>query len=361
MKIKSLSIIFFLIQLSIQQAFSCSTFCLKDSNNIVFGRSYDYVIGYGYVMTNLRNIKKTRYLPYDETPTTWTSKFGSITFNQYGKEYPMGGMNETGLVVEVMWLPDTQYPNPDQRSAIDELGWVQYQLDNSASIKDVIENDKKIRISNKTLGKIHFLVTDNSGKSLIVEYLNGITNFYYDDKLPLPCLTNDSYSKSLAFIKNNRGFGGEAPIDYQNHSVGNSLNRFAIIADMLNKYKPEENISVIDYSFDILNKVKDEKESQFQIVYDIKHKKIYFCSLQSQNIKSVDFEKFDFDCSSKVMMIDINNSYEGNISNRFISYNAKTNYELVKKAYPESGFNLPENFIKALTDWTNVLRCDENK
>jgi len=229
-----LATILFLVTLYIQQAFCCSTFCLKDSNNIIYGRSYDWDIGYGYLMTNLRNINKTRYLPYDETPASWISKYGSVTFNQYGKEYPIGGINETGLVVEVMMLRDIQYPNQDERTAIDELGWVQYQLDNSASIKDVIESDKKIRISNKTFAKLHFLISDISGETLVVEFLNGKASFYYDENLPLPCLTNNTYYSSLIYLKKYSGFGGEVPIDYQNHSSNNSLERFAIISDMLN-------------------------------------------------------------------------------------------------------------------------------
>lgn len=91
-----------------QQALSCSTFCLKDSSNIIYGRSYDWDIGYGYMMTNLRNVTKTRFLAFDDTPATWTSQYGSVTFNQYGREYPIGGINETGLVVEVMTLRNTQ-------------------------------------------------------------------------------------------------------------------------------------------------------------------------------------------------------------------------------------------------------------
>ena len=178
--------IFVLIILTSQcfnQAYGCSTFCIIDNDNIVYGRSFDWDIGYGYVMTNLRNIYKTRYLPYDETPATWTSKYGSVTFNQYGREYPIGGINETGLVVETMILDKTKYPVRDIRSALDELGWVQYQLDNSATIYDVIESEKKIRISDNTRANIHFLITDQNGNTLIVEFLNSKATYYYDDNI----------------------------------------------------------------------------------------------------------------------------------------------------------------------------------
>ena len=357
----SLLIIISFSVLSIQQAICCSTFCLKDSKNIVFGRSYDWGIGYGYLMTNNRNVKKNRYLPFNETAASWTSKYGSITFNQYGKEYPIGGMNETGLVVEVMLLDDTKYSDQDARAAIDELGWVQYQLDNCATIKEVIESDKNIRISNKTAAKLHFLVTDSTGNTLAVEFINGKTTFHYGNNLPQKCLTNDTYDSSLSFLKNYSGFGGKLAVDYQSHSDDSSLTRFAIVADMLNKYKESPNNSIIDYSFNILDKVKDEEISQFQIVYDIKQKRIYFRSLQSNKIKSIDLNCFNFDCTSQSKMIDINISYKGNICNKFTPYDIKKNKELIIKAYQDTRINYPENTLDKLAEWTDNLTCVSNK
>ncbi|NVO10843.1 MAG: linear amide C-N hydrolase [Bacteroidales bacterium] len=357
-KLISLGIILFILA-TIQQVNACSTFCLKDSKNLVFGRSYDWNIGYGYMMTNLRNVKKTRFLPYDEKLTTWTSKYGSVTINQYGKEYPIGGMNEMGLVIDVMTLKDTYYPNPDERSAIDELGWVQYQLDNSASIQDVIESNKTIRISNKTFVKLHFLVSDASGRTLAVEFLNGVATFHYDENLPYKCLTNSTYDNSLVYLKNLNGFSGQTPVDYEHHISGNSLERFAICADMLNKYKEDINTSIIDYSFDILNKVKDDVRSQFQIVYDLKNKEIHFRSLQSSNIKMVKLSSFNFDCTSKPMMIDVNTTSDGNIFNKFSQYDSTANRELVIKSYRETGIKLPENIILKIARWPENLKCSQ--
>jgi penicillin V acylase-like amidase (Ntn superfamily) len=42
-------------------------------------------------------------------PAKWVSRYGSVTFNQYGCENPTGGMNEAGLVVEQMWLDESAY------------------------------------------------------------------------------------------------------------------------------------------------------------------------------------------------------------------------------------------------------------
>lgn len=358
--ISKLKIFVFIILTSqcFQQAYGCSTFCITDNDNIIFGRSFDWDIGFGYVMTNLRNISKTRYLPYDETPATWTSKYGSVTFNQYGREYPIGGINETGLVVETMVSDETVYPARDKRPALDELGWVQYQLDNSATIYDVIESEKKIRISDKTRAKIHFLITDQYGNTLIVEFLKGKATYYYDDNISQKCLTNNTYKKSLMFLRNHIGFGGEIPINYQNPS---SLERFAVIADMINTYKTENNISIIDYSFDILDKVKDNKRSQFQIVYDIKQKKICFRTLKSNQIKSVNLLSFNFDCTSEVMMIDVNTVIKGEINNSFIPYDLMKNKKLVKKSYKKSGIKLSKKIFIELAEWPSRLKCVDDK
>lgn len=83
-------------------AISCTTFVLKNSNNLVFGRNLDWFSDNGIVVINKLNIKKTALVFPPEKPVTWTSRYGSITFNQFGKEFPFGGINEKGLVVELM-------------------------------------------------------------------------------------------------------------------------------------------------------------------------------------------------------------------------------------------------------------------
>jgi choloylglycine hydrolase len=105
-------------------SFACTTFFLNDNGHYYFGRNYDWVTGNGMVMTNARNVNKTSAVK--GTDFNWTSQYGNITFNQYGKEFPTGGMNEKGLVVELMWLDETKYPSADKRPAFDVLQWIQY-------------------------------------------------------------------------------------------------------------------------------------------------------------------------------------------------------------------------------------------
>ncbi|MET0752601.1 MAG: linear amide C-N hydrolase, partial [Pyrinomonadaceae bacterium] len=137
-----------LSSLLFQSAFACTTFCLKSNNEVLFGRNYDWMIGDGLVFVNKRGVSKTS--TKEENPAKWISKYGSLTFNQYGRETPMGGMNEAGLVIELMWLDGTKYPAKDKRPALDVLEWIQYQLDTSATTEEVLKNIENVRIEDRT-------------------------------------------------------------------------------------------------------------------------------------------------------------------------------------------------------------------
>src|SRR5688572_4523016 len=159
--------------LAINIASACTTFFLAKNGQLAFGRNYDWLTDAGMVCTNLRGLSKTSMKMPEGSSITWVSKYGSITFNQYGKEFPMGGMNERGLVIEMMWLDGSQYPKPDKRPALYVLQWIQYQLDNSASVKEVIATNKRIRISSQANPPIHYLVADSYGDAATIEFLNG--------------------------------------------------------------------------------------------------------------------------------------------------------------------------------------------
>src|SRR6266850_1892436 len=93
-------------------ATACTTFCLRDGNHVLFGRNYDFGIGEGLVLVNKRGVAKTSAVSGDR-PAGWASKYGSVTFNQFGREFPTGGINEKGLTVELMMLEGSEYPSRD--------------------------------------------------------------------------------------------------------------------------------------------------------------------------------------------------------------------------------------------------------
>src|SRR5215210_4777214 len=117
-----------LLVLGASAADACTTFCTRG----LFGRNYDFEIGHGMVLVNKRGLTKTSQR---EQPASWTSRYGSVTFNQFGRDNATGGMNEKGLVVELMWLGGTEYPKADARPELGTLEWIQYQLDTAATVQ----------------------------------------------------------------------------------------------------------------------------------------------------------------------------------------------------------------------------------
>ena len=79
------------------QADACTAFCIKDSNNLLVAKNLDWPVGDGLILVNKRGLFKEAYISGSKR-ISWTSRYGSITFNQFGKEFPLGGMNEKGLV-----------------------------------------------------------------------------------------------------------------------------------------------------------------------------------------------------------------------------------------------------------------------
>ena len=112
-----------LVNAAPRAAAACTTFMLERGAERVVGKSYDWYMGQGLVLVNKRGVAK-RSLPVKpgDRPAQWQSRHASVTFNQYGREFPAGGMNDAGLVVEIMWLDSSTYEKADDRLRDDDGG-----------------------------------------------------------------------------------------------------------------------------------------------------------------------------------------------------------------------------------------------
>ena len=294
----------------VQQAIACSTFFINHNGQMVFGRNYDWVAGTGLLCTNHRGLAKTGFKVEDGEPVKWVSKYGSLTFNQYGKEFPTGGMNEKGLVVELMWLDETVYPQKDERPVVNVLQWIQYQLDNAATVAEVIASDKLIRITS-TGTPLHYLVADASGNVATIEFLNGKMVVHTGKSLPMTVLTNSTYAESAQYAK-------AALARNETGDNSSSMGRFVRACDMVRKYEGGKlNTSLIDHSFNILDAVSQGDYTKWSIVYDITNRKIYFRTNAVKEVRSVAFFNMRFSCEDKPLAFNINQQSKGDISKSF--------------------------------------------
>ena len=314
----------FLALVSVNTAHTCTTFLLHHNGKMVFGRNYDWMADAGMVFTNQRGLMKTSFKQADGNTISWASLYGSITFNQYGKEFPTGGMNEKGLVVELMWLDGTVYPKPDERPALGVLQWIQYQLDNHATIEDVIASDKTVRItSNGT--PLHYLVADAGGHAATIEFLEGRMRVHKGNDLPMPVLTNDTYSTSIG-----------------SHRAGasrktNSLERFTTACNMIQQYKLNAvSGSMVNESFAILDKVAQGNFTKWSIVYDISNKQIWFKTEKYKQLRSVNFSSFNFSCNFPSKQINMNGSEQGDIGRMFLDFSDIDNRQILEQTLEQS-------------------------
>jgi penicillin V acylase-like amidase (Ntn superfamily) len=307
----------------------CTSFCITYQDTILFGNNLDWHVGDGLVIVNKRNVAKTGCW-FSDKPT-WTSKYGSITINQFGREFPSRGMNEAGLVIGEMTLTETQFPDPDSRSPISLLQWTQYQLDNCATIEEVIETDSKIRIEQNEYHS-HFFFADSSGNCVTMEWLNGKLVYHAYETLPIKVLTNSNYASCIEYINNN---------DLPSPSNSSSKARFYRAAEMISNYDPQSNGSMVKYAFNILRNVGRSGWTKWNLVFDVKNRRFYFRTNANNNVRYIDFRFFNFACDAPVKIFDLNNQLSDNVQYHFIDYDSNINrvsiINIFKKIEPYFG------------------------
>jgi choloylglycine hydrolase len=330
------------------QTYACTTFCLKNKGEVLFGKNYDWMIGDGMIFVNKRGVSKEGT---DRTNgAKWVSKYGSVTFNQYGRENPSGGMNEAGLAIELMWLDDTQYPKAEGRPVVDVLEWIQYNLDNYATVDEVIRNGENTRIVSDV--KLHYMVNDREGNAATIEFLEGKFIARTGSALPVPTLTNDTYARSLDFAKKTSAAKAQGP---------GSLERFTRAAERTREFykRAVSEKEAVDYAFEILANVAQQGYTQWSIVYDQKRGRIYFRTMQSAQIKSIDARSFDYSCGSTVKMLDINAKESGDVTGIFKDYTHAANRDLIERSFRGTPFlkSVPSTTLNLLASYPEKFPC----
>jgi choloylglycine hydrolase len=307
---------------------ACSTFLLDTGEELVFGQNYDWLVPDGMLFVNKRDVQK--FSDAQKNPATWTSRYASITANQYGREMPTGGMNEVGLTIGLMWLADTRYESPDDRHDISNLMWIQYQLDNHATVREVLDSKARLRITAHA-AVLHYLIADASGDAAVVEVLDGKIVEHHGDELPFPALTNTIYAQSL------QQFEAGAP-------RSESTRRFSQLCTALSTATADDSTSAVPRAFSMLSDVA-RNDNVWRIVYDIDEGKIHLRTTANPELRTVAFKDFDLDCTDPVRMVGID-SGRGNIASLFQAYTTERNLQLlqtsVRKSEPRLGEVSPQ-------------------
>jgi choloylglycine hydrolase len=335
---------------------ACTAFTLKSDSELCAGKNLDWPIGDGCIVINQRGIDKFSMTPDGQLPIQWTSRYGSVTFNQLSREFPLGGMNEAGLVVEELSYTPTVYPAIDSFPMINELQWIQYQLDNYASVDEVLTNLHQLRIS-KLLFGLHFFLTDREGQSAVIEFISGKVRVYTGDNLEVPVLSNNSYENSLRYLRMFQGFGGNRPI--MNRS--GSQERFVRTAHLISIYNQSDSPSPIAYAFRILEEVRQE-DTQWSIVYQPVNGRISFSIKDNKAVNTIDLEEIDFSDQPEITIFPLSNDENKlNIIKNFQANSHEINKDLLSTVFrqlvelEEIEAERADNLVTEIQEYLNRL------
>ncbi len=366
--------IFFICLFTLSSLTPCSSFTLKKGDTHIYGRNLDERSDIpGFILVNKRGVlKKSITFQYllsgkqdNERSFSWKSKYGSITFNNWTSNLPDGGMNEEGLFFEEMTLLKTVLPDNKGQKKMFMNQWIQYILDTCKTVEEVIASAKNISLDGWGW---HFFAADKTGKSVVIEFIDGKPVIHTGKDLPYPLLCNSTYSEELKKLKKFEGFGGKKKIAINDAFLPET--RFVKGVKLLKKYNSNINKSAVDYGFHILKTITSKKWNKLAKIYDVKNKKIYFHSNQSRKIKYFDFNAFDFTCNtaSKVLF-DVHADISGNIAKYFINLNEELSLKLCVKgmediknnpdmiAYFKSKGTTIDQLIKNLIKYSKSSKC----
>ncbi len=333
-----------------REARACTSFIQETPDGPVFGANMDLTVpADGLVVINRRGIAKESFKKgLDGKTTKWVSKYGSVSFNIAGRGFPWSGMNEAGLVVSGMEDMKSEFPEPDRRVPFDQGSWIQYVLDNCATVRDVIAVDAIIRPESDNDRPSHYLVADLHGQSAGLEYIDGKLVVYTGKNLPVKAMSNLPYGRSLEALKR----GGPK---WWWSNPGQSAERFATAASRMEAYEPKRHPNEMEYVFHTLSMVSNQY-TQWSVGYHVEKRKIWFRTTRSSRAKWLSFDALDFSCDATPLMLDVHSASAGNVEQVFAPYNRETNLKVFSTMCARLGIHVPDedavSLMRALERFT---------
>lgn len=178
---------------------ACTCFAgLSPDGEKVFGRNFDWYDHpalllftdppHGYASVSMVDI---HYLGYDNQGSSTTGRAGLLL----APFIPFDGMNEAGLAVGMMAVPRARDGHDPEKPTIDSLRAIRVLLDHAATTDEAISLLQEYNITFYD-PPIHYLISDSSGRSAIVEYVDGEMNVFVNDE-PWQVATNFIVSEAL--------------------------------------------------------------------------------------------------------------------------------------------------------------------
>lgn len=324
---------------------ACTGIVLKaQDGSVLFGRTMEW--GSFDLHSRLiiipRNHKFTSVLSDNKPGLTWTSKYGVAGIDGANKDIVIDGMNEKGLQVGLFYHPGTAvYQTFDPAQADKSLAPTDvgtYLLTTCATVDDARAAIAKIRVvpviesAIGIVAAVHFVITEPSGKSIVVEYLKGQPTIFENE---LGVITNSpSYDWHETNMRNYINLSPVAipdkkfnELDFKPLGGGSGMiglpgdftppSRFVrAVAFTATARRTDSGPETVYEIFRILDnfnvplgaaeaggteKLKGMRSSTlWTSCYDTKNPTLYYHTMNNRRVRQVDFNKLDFNNPSGI-------------------------------------------------------------
>ncbi|WP_430388901.1 linear amide C-N hydrolase [Dyella sp. 20L07] len=276
----------------------------------------------------------------------WTSRYGSIIVAGYDIG-STDGMNEKGLVMNALYLAETDYGVPDRKRAHLAISlWGQYVLDNFATVDEAVKalSTEPFQIIAPPLpnGKpltLHLSLSDASGDSAILEHIGGKLVIHHGRQYKV--MTNSPiYDKQLALNEYWESIGGLTFLPGTNRA-SDRFARASFLLDAVPKQLAENYIAGVpqqSYAYQAVAEVMSVQRAVsvplgittpnqpnisstiWRTVADQKNLTYYFDSATRPNTFWIDLHKLDLKPGAPVKKLSVANGqvYAGEVSAQFV-------------------------------------------
>lgn len=288
---------------------ACTRVVYLGNNDVMTARSMDWKSDVGtnlWIMPN--NVKRSGMA--GPKSIQWTSKYGSVVATGYDIA-TTDGVNEEGLAANLLWLVESEYPElkNNKKPQLSISLWAQYVLDNYATVAEAIralEKEPFIVMTDhvpgeKRLATLHLSISDATGDSAIVEYIDGKQVIHHSRKYQV--MTNSpTFDQQLALNSYWQQIGGTTMLPGTNRAADRfaraSFYIDAIPKDATQQHSLASVFSVIRNASVPFGLNTEEEpnisSTRWRTVVDHKQGLYFFESAVSPNVFWVDLKDINF-------------------------------------------------------------------
>ncbi|EOS14023.1 MULTISPECIES: linear amide C-N hydrolase [Parabacteroides] len=270
-----------------------------------------------------------------KNPLEWTSKYGSVVASAYDI-CSTDGMNEKGLVANLLWLAESEYPQWDgKKPGLSIAAWVQYILDNFATVDEAVSYVEKgtfevvsdMMPDGTRMATLHLSISDADGDNAIFEYIGGELKIHHDKSYQV--MTNSPvFDQQLALNDYWKNIGGTTFLPGTNRAA----DRFVRASFYINAIpKVADTRTAVASVFSVIRNTSvplgittpnepNISSTRWRTVSDQKNKVYFFESTIQPNVFWVNLQDVDFSEKAPVKMLDLvsGKTYAGNTAEQFV-------------------------------------------